>query len=210
MFNNEEIREICLEDYSRPRHESALCAYYGSEDDIIALMERLKNIAGANVRYGKTIEAVEFYCLDDELTHTIAGQELPVMKPVQEICHFETQLQNQCWNYVTHKGAVLPCYASKIHVCQCLFGTDSGYERCIKASFTDLCVNYHGIGWVNPAFTFQGFPGMVLSDGNRISTSLFVSQAHYEPYELEMATADTVDVSQIDLSVAVADILGEG
>ncbi len=211
MKNHEDIFEICLEDYTQPRYTSAIRTYYGTEHEIRDLMDRLRNSTnGAAVRYNETIEAVDQYDLDDELTHTVAGQTLPVLKPVEEICRLKTQLSNHYWNYTTYSGAVFSCYASKIDVCQVLIATDSGYERCVKADFTGLCINHHGIGWVNPCNRFKGFPGMVTYDGEHSTVTLLTSQTHYEPAELDVAMADIMDISTIRIPVATADILGEG
>lgn len=211
MLNREEIYEICLEDYTQPRCTSAIRAYYGTENEIHDLMDRLRNSPnGAAIRYNETIEAVEYRDFDDEITHTVAGQTLPILKLVEEICRFETQLTNRYWNYTTYEGSIYPCYASKIDVCQSLISTDCGYERCIKASFTGLCVYHHGVGWVNPCNRFKGFPGMVIYDGERATVTLFTSQKHYEPEELDVAMADIMDITKIRPSTATADILGEG
>lgn len=211
MLSKEEIFEICLEDYTKPRYTSAIQTYYGTEDEIRGLMERLRNSTnGAAVRYNETIEAVEYYDLDNELTHTVAGQTLPILKPVKVICRIETQINNQYWNYQTYEGSIIRCYASHVDASQCLIATDSGYERCVKASFTGLAVHHHGAGWVNPCNNFKGFPGMVIFDGERATATLFASQMHYDPEELDVAMADTMDVIKIRPSVAIADILGEG
>lgn len=211
MLNREEIYEICLEDYTKPRYTSAIQTYYGTEDEIRNLMERLRNSTnGAAVRYNETIEAVEYYDLDNELTHTVAGQTLPILKPVEEVCRVETQINNQYWNYQTYEGSIIRCYASRVDVSQCLIATDSGYERCVKASFAGLGVHHHGVGWVNPCNHFKGFPGMIVFDGERATATLFASQMHYDPEELDVAMADTMDATKIRPSVAVADILGEG
>ena len=123
MLNREEIFEICLEDYTQPRYKSAIRTYYGTEAEIHGLMDRLaSSTTGAAVRYNETIEAVDYYGLDDEITHTVAGQTLPVLKPVEEICRFEAQLSEKYWNYTTHDGVTIPCYASKLDICQCLIG----------------------------------------------------------------------------------------
>lgn len=211
MLNREEIFEICLEDYTQPRYKSAIRTYYGTEDEIHNLMDRLANSAtGAAVRYAETIEAVEYYDLDNEITHTVAGQTLPVLKPVEEICRCKNKITNQYWNYYTYEGSVVRCYASEIDVYQSLIATASGYERCVKASFAGLCVYHHGVGWVNPCNHFKGFPGMVTFDGERATAALFASQMHYEPDELDDAMADVMDVTKIRPSVAAGDILGEG
>lgn len=211
MLNREEIFEIRLEDYTQPRYMSATRSYYGTEAEIHDLMDRLRySTTGAAVRYGETIEAVEYYDLDNELTHTVAGQTLPILKPVDEICSFEAQLSEKYWNYTTYDGVTIPCYASKLDICQCLIATDSGYERCVKADVTGFYIYHHVIGWVSISRQIKGFPGMVMFDGEKATVTLYATQWHYGPDELEEAKADTVDPDQVNLSVIVADILGEG
>lgn len=210
MMNNKQYYEINLEDYSFPRHASAVKSYYGTMDDIIDLMVHLADNDWTRTRYQETIDAAEYYDLDPEITHTVAGQVLPILTPVQEICRFETQLTDQRWNYMTFSGAVYPCYAANVDACQTLIRTESGYERCLKAVISGLSICHHGTGWTTPSNVIKGFPGVVIWDGEHHCLNLFVSQAHYEFDELDMATTDVVDVSTIDLSAIMADILAEG
>lgn len=211
MLDREEIFEICLEDYTQPRYKSAIRTYYGTEEEICALMDRLRNsTTGAAVRYNETIEAVAYRDLDDEITHTVAGQTLPILKPVIEFCRYETQLCDMHWDYTTYEGAVIRCHADEINLCQSLIGAYGGFERCVKASLAGLRIYHPGVGWVDPSNHCKGFPGMVVFDGKYATTALFASQEHYEPEEFDAAMADVVDITKFRLSVVVADILGEG
>ena len=210
MTNREQIYEICLEDYTQPRYKSDIRSYYGTQDDMIGLSDRLKTIEGANIRYEETIESVEYYDVNHDAIHAVAGQVMPVLKPVAEVVRISAHLEGQCWKYTTHDGAVFPCYASQIDACQSLISTDTGYERCLKVTFHNLAISFPGAGWVSFRRNFKGFPGMVVTDGDKVSLALFVSQAHYEPDEYDVAAADAMDFGKIDLSVAVGDILGEG
>ena len=209
-MNSEKMYELVLEDYSFPRYASAVKPYYGTMDDIINLMVRLADNDWTRTRYQETIDAAEYYVLDDEITHTVAGQVLPVLTPVQEVYRFETQLHNLRWNYTAFGGAVYPCWATEIDVCQSLICTERGYERCIRASISGLNICYHSTGWTTPGGVIKGFPGIVTWDEQCHKLNLFVSQAHYEFNELATATADVVDVNTINLAAIMADILAEG
>ena len=210
MTNTKEIFEIKLEDYSRPRYDSSVCNYYGTYEEISELMTRVKNIDGAKTRYWDTIESVEYFGLDEEFVHIVAGQVFPILTPVHEVCRFNTTLLDQHWEYITHQGEKIPCYASRVDVLQSLITSENGYERCIRAKFSGLSIFRHGLGWVNPCNATVGFPGMVTWDGERHITSLLSSQMTYAPEDLQLAVNDTVDVSTISLAQAVADIIGEG
>lgn len=210
MTNTQEIFEIKLEDYSRPRYDSSVRNYYGTYEEISDLMTRISNIDGAKTRYQDTIEAVEYFGLDEEIPHLVAGQIFPILMPVHEVCRFNTTLLDQRWEYITHQGEKIPCYASRVDVLQALFSSENGYERCIRASFTGLSIFRHGVGWVNPCNVTAGFPGMATWDGDRNNISLLSSLMAYSPEDLQTAVNDTVDVSTISLTQAVADIIGEG
>lgn len=210
MMNNEKIYEITLEDYSFPRYASEVKSYYGTLDDIINLMVRLSDNDWTRTRYQETIEAAEYYDLDNEITHTVAGQVLPILTPVREICRFETRLNNQHWDYTTTGGVVYPCWAYEVEVCQSLIQTENGYERCLRATLSDLSFCHQSVGWLNVNNAIKGFPGVVTFDDNCHKLNLFVSQHHYEFDELDAATADVVNVNTINLAAIMADIIAEG
>lgn len=107
-MNENVTLELKLEDYTQPRHMSAIRPYYGTKDDINDLMDRLKSIDGANVRYEETIDAVEFYELDENTVHVVAGQALPVLKPVNEMVRVSAQLGSRYWKYTACNGYVIP------------------------------------------------------------------------------------------------------
>lgn len=210
MKDNKNIYQIKLEDYCRPRYSSAIKGYYGTMEELIEFVLRLEDNEHASSRYHETIDAMEFYDLDNEVTHTMAGQTLPVLTPAQEVCRFETTLDNQYFNYQTASGAMYPCYISGADVCQTLICTAGGYERCIKASISNLRICNHGVGWMCANNLIKGFPGVITWDGEHHILTLAVSQEHYEFDELDIAMEDVVDRSKIDLSFVIADVVAEG
>lgn len=210
MMNNKQYYEINLEDYRFPRYASAVRSYYGTMDDIINLMVRLADNDWTRTRYQETIEAAEYYDLDPEITHTVAGQAFPILTPVEEVACFETQLTNRSWYYTAYNGVVYPCWAEHLDVCQTLIRTGDGYTRCMRASVSGLNVCHHAIGCANPNDVIKGFPGAVTWDGTNHTMNLAVPLVHYSFEEQNQAFADVVDVESIGLSAIVADILAEG
>ena len=189
MMNNKQFYEINLEDYSFPRHASAVKSYYGTMDDIINLMVHLADNDWTRTRYQEAIDAAEFYDLDNEIIHTVAGQVLPILTPVEEVARFETQLTNRSWYYTAYNGATYPCWAEHLDVCQTLIRTGDGYLRCLRASVSGLNICHHGTGWTTPGSAIKGFPGAVTWDG--------------EHHTMNLSDA-------IDFSAIMADILAEG
>ena len=210
MIKKDQIFQLKLEDYSRPRYMSALKSYYGTMDDLIAFMIRLEDNPNTCTRYKDTLHAAEFFDLDNEVDHTIAGQTLPVFVPVKELSAIETVLHDPSWVYTTYSGAQYPCKASQIELRQTLIQTDTCFERSVQAGITGLQVCYPCIGWVCPNGNVKGFPGMITYDGNTYSMALAAAQAHYDFEEYDWAMRDAMNVSTVDLGFLVADILAEG
>ncbi|MBO5785421.1 MAG: hypothetical protein J6R05_05070 [Bacteroidaceae bacterium] len=210
MIKKDQIFELKLEDYSYPRRMSAVKSYYGTMDEIIELMIRMEDDPHVCARYKETLDAAEFYDLDNEVTHTVAGQTLPVFTPVREISCLETSFPYKEWTYKGYNGALYPCYATNVDVRQSLIQTATGYELCIQANITDLRVCYTGVGWVCPNVVMKGFPGMVTYGDNTHRMALATSQKHYDFDELELAMADAMNPNSIHWPCLVVDILAEG
>lgn len=210
MFTKEAIYELKLEDYSTPRYMPAIKSYYGPMSDIIEFMNRLDDDPNTSSRYKDTLDAAEFYDLDNEVTHTVAGQTLSVFTPVNEISRLETTQENAEWTYKAFNGTIYPCKASNIIVRQSLVQSESGYELCVQANIIGLQVCYPCIGWICPNGAIKGFPGMVTFSDNSHCMALSVSQAHYDYEEYELAMVAAMDPHSVDLSILIADIIGEG
>ena len=210
MFKKDQIFELTLEDYSLPRYLPATKSYYGSMDSIIALMMRMEDDINVGARYKEMLDAAEYYDLDNEITHTVAGQTLPIFVPVAEISRLETIRQDVRWEYKTCRGTVYPCYASKIEMCQSLIEKPTGYALCVQANITGLQICYPGVGWLCPNGAIKGFPGMVTLCDNTHQMALAAAQAHYEFSEYHLAMADALNPDSLNLSCLVADILAEG
>ena len=210
MIKKDQIFELKLEDYSRPRYMSALRPYYGTMNEIIEFMIQLEDNPNTCTRYQETLDAAEYYDLDNELPHTIAGQTVTIFEPAAEISRLETTRCDVRWDYTAHSGSVYPCYASKIEMCQSLMETKSGYELCLRANITGLQVCYPGVGWIGLTGIAKGFPYMVTFADNTYQMALAAAQAHYEFSEYHLAMADALNPDSVNLSCLVADILAEG
>lgn len=205
-----DLYEIKLEDYRFPRYAAVLRSYYGTMDDIINLMVHLADDDWTCNRYRETIDAAETYIMDPDITHTVVGQKLPILTPVEEVCRFETSLSNQNWQYTGYNGVVYSCRAEHLDICQILIRTDSGYDRCLKATISGLLICYPSIGLVAQSFVIKGFPGAITWDGEHHTMNLFVPLDHYPFDKQDQAFADVVDINAIDLSAIMGDILAEG
>ena len=92
---------------------------------------------------------------------------------------------------------------------QILLQSGQGYDRCLRASFTELQACVPKIGWYYPDSSILGFPGMVTWKDHVHTVHLFVSQQHYPSEDWEQALQDMTDPGKIRLDAAVGDIFGE-
>ena len=210
MITNERLFELKLEDYSRPRYLPAIKSYYGTMEEIIQLMIRMDNNPKVAMRYKETLEAAEYYDLDNEVTHTVAGQTVPVFTSVLEYSLLETSLRDKRWVYQTEDGNLYPCYAPRVDVRQSLIQTEKGYEYCVRANITELQVCYPVVGWSLVDLNIKGFPGMITLCDRTHQMTLATTQKHYDFKQLEAAMKDATNPDTIDFSLLVADSLAEG
>ena len=210
MITNDRLFELKLEDYSRPRYLPAIKSYFGTMEEIIQMMLRMERNPKVATRYKETLEAAEYYDLDNDVTHTVAGQTVPILTPAKELSRLETSIHKKTWTYKTDDGNLYPCYASQIDVRQSLIQTEKGYEHCIQANITDLEVCYPVVGWTWVDLNIKGFPGMVTLRDRTHQMGLATTQRHYDFDQLEAAIKDATNPNTIDFNFLVADILAEG
>lgn len=209
MLNNNPIYRIFLEDYSRPRWEAAAKPYYGTMDDIRNLMIYLSENEETRIRYGDLIDAVEWYDMDNDAVHTVAGREFPVLMPAEEVCGSEVLLEEQQGYYTGSSDAVYPVWADRVYIRQILLRMEDGLHRCVKASFEGFRLCSSGLGWICIRNSIKGFPGVVTWADNTHTMNLFVEQEVYDFDNQKLAMTDTMDTNMINLVGAIGDIMGE-
>lgn len=209
MLNATQYYKMDLEDFRFPRISAKVRPYYGTMDDFLGLTTRISEWNGPAVRYADTIDALESFPLDQEVCHWMAGQRYPLLTPLADICRYDTILQDQHWDYRCYHGGVYHLQAKEVRVSQILLQGAQGYDRCLRASFTELQACFPKFGWYYPDTSIQGFPGMVTWKDHVHTVHLFVSQCHYRPEDREQALKDMTDPNKIRLDAVVGDIFGE-
>lgn len=211
MFNNKKFYRIRLEDYSQPRHTDAVRSYYGEMDDMIAFANGLDTNPGTSKRYHQIIDGIEFYDLDLDITHTVAGHEYRLLDPVVPLAYHELYLENQRWVNENSNGILYPMSADIVWVARMLFRHEDGtIVLCMGAIFENLRIGYQNSGWCKVPDKADGFPGTVTCSDGRHYLNFFVEEASYSPDDMGRATEDLLDQSTIDLSIAGKEILGQG
>lgn len=208
-MDKNQFYKIDLEDYRFPRTASRLRSYYGTMEDLWDLGCRLTECKSTARLYADTIDALECYPQDQNVSHWIAGHHVKIMTPVEDICRYDIILKDQRWDYHFYNDGVCGVRAKEVKVSQILFRTEDGFERCIRAAFTGLQACIPRMGWYYNESSIKGFPGMVTWKNNVHTVLLFTSQQIYSPDEQQQAMADMTDPGKIRLCEAVGDIFGE-
>lgn len=210
MLNDNQIYQIYLEDYSKPRYISEGRPYFGTMDDIIDLMVFLEEEESTRIRYAELADAISCYDGNEEITHVVNGRKYPLLTEVNVLARHEIHLGEQHCLYTGYSGASYPIYADSVEVCQILVQDEMGYlVRCIKVSFTGLQICAHGIGWYIPGGYSKGFPGMITRKEGHHIMNMYVTAQYYAPWETETALKDLTNAEKIDLTAACKDILGD-
>lgn len=210
MYNDETIYRIDLEDYAYPRFAGRVKAYFGTKAEIMELMSYLSANAHSAMRYAQTIEAVDRYDLDPEMTHTVAGQEKKVLTPVQVLIHKTACYGNAQWLHKGCSGAQIPAKAEQLEVEQMLLRCGEELIRCGKFRMQGLAICAPGFGWVRPGAELRGFPGvMEYCQPDFYRSTLFSEMKCYAESEMLQGIVDTKGLRQWDYEILCDDILGE-
>lgn len=208
-MNENQIYQVCLEDYALPRYAANYNCYYGTMADMDTLVAALQGNNETKIRYAQTISALKGYRLDSNLTHNVAGIELPILKPVEQVCCKSFQLEEQQWIYSCVSGGCCGVKAKAVTLDQVLYREGNDLFRCVKASFEELQVSVPGLGWYRPGSWVKGFPGMIRKSENRLSMTMYLQMQSYTLAQQSVATADTTEWHSDDLEEACRDIIGE-
>lgn len=210
MYNDETVYRIDLEDYAYPRFAGRVKAYFGTKEEIMELMSSLSANAHSAMRYAQTIEAVDRYDLDSEMTHVVAGQERPVLTPVQVLIDKTQCYENTQWLHNGCSGAKIAAKAERLEVRQLLLRCGDQVIRCGKFRFQGLHVCMPGFGWVQPGKNLRGFPGvMEYCEPDLHRSTLFSEMEVYEEDKMLQGIVDTKRLREWDYEILCDDILGE-
>jgi len=210
MNHNETMYRIDLEDYACPRFVSKPKAYLGTRDEIMDLMAHLSANSYSAMRYAQTIEAVDRYDMDPEGIHIVAGQERPVLTPVEVLVKQNAVYEKAAWMHHCASKAEISAKASRLEVEQLLALSGDQLIRCAKFRFQDLAVCMPALGWIRLRGNFRGFPGvMKYSDPGCNYSTLYSEMEIYDGIDLNRAVRDTNSLKEFDYEILLDDILGE-
>lgn len=209
MLEENQMYRISLDDYTYPRYMPTLNHYFGTREQMLVLATSMSSNESVRERYAETIEGIDRYELDHDLTHTMAGKELTVLNPVEEVCSQKFYVDAPEWYYPGFSGAVCLVKAKRALVDLALFQEKNSLHLALKASFEGLRIAVPGMGWQHRSTWVKGFPGMVIYNGDVISMRMYIEDREYKLNEQDKALRYMENWEDYNLALACADILGE-
>lgn len=205
----EDMMIIQLEDYREPRFTSKLRPYIGSLEDMKVFAERLAEDPNASVRYHETIEAIDSYEINPDGSHTMAGQEIPILTPAQTLDWDEFQLgYEDQWLY---EPVGNPGYAPYYMICK-----DAELEMTLVRVGDELwlCARGTVYGMHRKLFGRDiydetgvcGFPGICKQEPGLVEQLLYTVVSTYSVDEMDTAIHDLDTCNYIDLGIVFADV----
>ncbi len=209
MLNDIQTYCIHLEDYALPRHAAVSRCYYGTMDDMVKLAANLSKNDWARKRYHEMIEGIEYYDLDSEVSHLVAGAEYPVLSPVEVIFQNDFIFNDKSWYYTGYNHIAIPMHADQVNVSQILVQQEEMYHRCIKVKFKNILCYSPYTGWNCPNYEDNGFPYIVQETGDDTYTlQFYVAEQSYRLDQKDTALQDMNNLNLVNLSVASTDFMG--
>ena len=155
---NDRYYALLLEDPAAPAFATAPKLYVGREDDVLTVVRRLEK----EHLYLETVSAARaFFAGDQTAMHTVAGNEYPILSPVQPLESTNLLLPHTQWIHTNTWDAEYELRAESVEVEQILVFYKKLYVRCIRACFHNL--SYFGLmnDWVPIGRTILGHKSVV-------------------------------------------------
>ena len=208
---NEEYYVLRLWDSATPAFVSSDKMYIGTEDDIRALLEQIKQFE----KYSEeTLSAIARYIAGDKTTkHNIAYRDIPVLEHCDRIASSTLSLENYSWEHTNIWGFPYFMKCDFAEVKQIIVKYKRKYYRCIRAWFKNLCYESKSGIWIlmgdfffGPAYLFGVKEDLV--EGRTLNNRLYVVEKVYD--NLDDADDEFLSIEHLDFAGICNDIFGDG
>lgn len=199
---------ISLDDHFRPSFSSFPKRYYGTLQQIQAVVEALNYD-----KHKGTVDAFHRYMNGEcDVTHIIAYKELRLLEPVTHIKDAYLYLIDRTWDFKNVWGSTYKMQVHSAHMNAVLIIDGDRYIRCIcpdmeGLSYSSEVDNY--TTW-HPINSFWGHPGILAykeTERPKVICNLYLPEREYDDVKQAVAELNTADPI---LDVVCEDIFGDG
>lgn len=215
-MEKEKLYGVMLKDYALPHYMSGPQLHFGTRQDFLNLVDRLKEYEELDPCFGELCDGIQSYPRNPNSRHTISGKQYTVMTPATEICRKEITLTDHMWIHKSpHSSNAYLLKAKSIWLTYILVEFKDRLILAYKASFDCLAVSQPGIGWLCPANDLRGFPGTAYYEhyGNGEShlthyTLYVVEKLFPAETNVEEAKKNMPGMMDVDLTAIIGAIAG--
>lgn len=208
----EEYYRITLDDYACPGFVSWDKSYFGTLEDIRALVEALEASGDHGMPMAELISAFRAYEAGEKhITHHVAYQEVPLLEPVKLLGKEMVQSGSYAWVHFNTWGCPYHMRCDGVETEHLWLEGSGKYYRVVKARFRNL--QYQGLAgqWRPMTDGFWGFPEMLVFEDGYLYNRLAVvekSSSLQELVEEDMSTFPSE--RDVDFTGFSQEIFGDG
>lgn len=203
--------QLKLDDHAKPSFVSASKNYYGTSEDIDEFIETLRHDTHCALYHAELIAAYDRFCNgSEEVSHTVAYQEVPLLLPVKLLKTIPFSLSDYQWEHINTWGC--PYFMRCDSVIGEIQWFDTGDEivKCIRATFTGLQYDITSEEYRDVGGMFWGFPYMLNHKDNTLCNRLAVEAEVYADLEEAAEDIENTEIQDTDFTTFCEEIFGDG
>ena len=212
MMKEKQYYRLILDDYSAASFTSFNKHYFGTWEEIEALLNELEENKHSEDSHKSLLTAFLAYEAGQaDVTHNVAFQEVPFLVPVQLLHSEKVELENHAWEHLNTWHCPYNMRCDKVVSEHLWFECEGEWIRAVKAEFTFL--RYQGpIGqWKLVGDMLWGFPGMLTGNPAKFYNVLAEPEKYFKTKsDLEADWQAFRGMPDPDYAEFCNDIFGDG
>ena len=173
MTNEEKMYQILLEDYGVPRSFPDLAPYFGSITDLMGFATNLANNSKTAARYRETLNAFNQVSENPDVSHTMGGQLVPLLRPARVVARKTLSFDSPRWLHQADKSIAFLMSADSCEAEILLTEVGDQMFFCVKASGKNVRAHLSDMKIIRWDST-NLFPGLIEEQEGVRSTRLFI------------------------------------
>lgn len=206
---SEHYYRLLLDDWSLPGFVSGGKSYYGTLEQIGALIMTMKEDMRNEYTFLRLKSAYErFMAGERNVTHCVAYNEVPFLVPAKVLGIAESILTDHQWDHLNTWDCIYQMKCDCAESQHIWLSCQGEYNRCIQTNFANLFydkayrVEHPWIG---------GFPHQIEVEENVVSSRLFVVEKEFENEAELMLDQAAFQVSpDVNFTEVMNDVFGSG
>lgn len=204
--------KLLLDDYSIPSFSSFSKPYFGTLEDVSALIADLSADEDFKDGFSETKEAFDKYMAGEtNVTHNIAYQDVPFLTPTTVYYEYEQPIGKMEWHHVNTWGCIYEMKFDSADVRHFWLKDGDKFYRVMKARVKNICHKNTQNEWVDGTSMFWGFPCMLVVDGDILFNRLACVEKIFDSFsDMTNDYMSFMEMPDVEFQQFCNDIFGDG